>query len=250
MSGTGGFTSIMKSGIGEEEEEQKGPIAPVRRESRTSPMIPIMAVVAGEMDDGYATMAMQMKRQSDQSNKLEELELIELQRKSEPSPKHSPAWWAWYQVEYIIWKKEIQVTMSSTRRELTKNGVYQKRVSDLNQPLKGYLPTMDGVSYIGIKSRLGHATKEIGLCLMEVWNGPLPASDLDFVKEDCRCVFSGETVCSSFASAQSCHKLCNVIFVQFCCQSGRPLRPIIYSQCLLHFLVAWPVMYKPFTACF
>jgi hypothetical protein len=145
------------------------------------------ALKTGVAVRGEHLEAQKMKRQLDVSTKLDELDKQDVARQPEPSPKYSKKWWDWYATEYTFWKREIKVKMASTAEELTKNGVYQKRTSDLKRTLGGYTNAQ-------IISNL-HNTKEVGLCLMEVWHGPLPPSDLDFAKEDAQSMFSGASPC-------------------------------------------------------
>jgi hypothetical protein len=140
-----------------------------------------------EMNDAQIELATAIKRELDRISKFEELER-ELASPPEPSNKYSDAWWAWYKIQYTLWKREVKLQVASSAAELTQKSVYQKRCLNMIKETALY-------TFFYLRREDGHAiqhnSKETGLCLLEAWNCPLPMNDLGFGKEDARSMFPG-----------------------------------------------------------
>jgi hypothetical protein len=116
---------------------------------------------------------MDAKRFAESARTMDSILTAVLRSEPEPSPKFSPEWYLWYANEYDIWRQAIITNMGNLAEEHTKKGVYEKRLYDIQK-----------VIYSGFQA------KEVGLCVLEVWNSPLPLSRLDFGTDDAIRMFS------------------------------------------------------------
>ncbi len=116
---------------------------------------------------------------------MEALMTMVLSSAPEPSTKFSPEWYSWYSNEYDLWRKELITSISSD--ELFKQEVYVKRLKEI---FPAGTPRINVGTPTAPNNFKVHCGGEIGLCVLEAWNCPLPLSRLDFVPDDAIRMFS------------------------------------------------------------